>query len=420
VVYEVNHVNRFLPLPTFQKPYFVFRDETVVEQGGVSSQGKDTGSGSDHAPYVMSPYANGIGRRWLDDAGTLRFVNSFWNDCVNYSLTNPAQADTFTGGLVGAVGSPLLADFWTYCDSSELPVGNGYVALGTNGWQIALTVQSSPVPNFRIVSAGRAALSGQPPLCISPGGSQWQNASGGFTPTGQVTANADNSFYWIMIDMLKRQSVITNGFLDLNNPHRVPEGFTDPRLGPFYLQGGNSTRPADIAPTFAFEFDPPLNQLPGGTSVVPQFRAAGAVDATPWYWQAWASVASPLYLTPPYTQAMRDQMKPNATNFPLDPFKAGDAQIRKWDTRPVPGTSTARNYWTYLYNRTVTGYVDDPNELMDPSYTIHYMGPNESFTPRDVRYVNWRFVVGNNVDANPPVNPAIETFSLSYRFQRVQ
>jgi len=117
---------------------------------------------------------------------------------------------------------------------------------------------------------------------------------------------------------------------------------------------------------------------------------------------------------------MRLQMKPDATNFPLDPFKAGDAHIRKWDPRPVPGTSTARNWWTYFYNRTVTGYVDDPNELMDPSYTIRYMGPNESFTPREIRYVNWRFVVGNNVGANPPVNPSIDTFSLSYRFQRTQ
>ena len=42
VVYEVNRVNRFLPLPTFQKPYFVFRDETVVEQGCVSGTGNDT------------------------------------------------------------------------------------------------------------------------------------------------------------------------------------------------------------------------------------------------------------------------------------------------------------------------------------------------------------------------------------------
>ena len=94
--------------------------------------------------------------------------------------------------------------------------------------------------------------------------------------------------------------------------------------------------------------------------------------------------------------------------------------MRKWDIRPVPGSPTARNWWTYFYNRTVTKYVEDPNELMDPSFTIRYAGPNEAFTPRDVRYVNWRFVTSNNVDASPPLAPTIETFSLSYRFQRVQ
>src|SRR5262245_37072259 len=31
---EPNGVNRFLPLPRFEKPYFVWRDETVHEQGG--------------------------------------------------------------------------------------------------------------------------------------------------------------------------------------------------------------------------------------------------------------------------------------------------------------------------------------------------------------------------------------------------
>jgi hypothetical protein len=32
------------------------------------------------------------------------------------------------------------------------------------------------------------------------------------------------------------------------------------------------------------------------------------------------------------------------------------------------------------------------------------------------RYVNWRFVVANNVDVDPPIAPAIDTFALSYRF----
>ncbi|MFM1871543.1 MAG: hypothetical protein RL398_965, partial [Planctomycetota bacterium] len=50
IVYETNRVNRFLPLPTFSKPYFVFRDELVVEQGN------NVGVGSDVAPGTLNPY----------------------------------------------------------------------------------------------------------------------------------------------------------------------------------------------------------------------------------------------------------------------------------------------------------------------------------------------------------------------------
>jgi hypothetical protein len=221
-----------------------------------------------------------------------------------------------------------------------------------------------------------------------------------------------------MLDLLKRQSVITAGFIDLNNPHRVPEGFADPRLGPFYLVNGQSTRPTNVVPSFAYEFDPPLDQLPVGTSVVPQFRGAGVVDGTPWYWDRWMNTTTPLYPAPDFTVTARAELKPTAVNFPLDPYKAGDAHIRKWDTRPIPGTGTTRNWWTYFYNRTVTRYVDDPNQLMDPNFTIQFKGPNEVFTPNDIRYVNWRLVTSNNADASPPVSPSIETFAMSYRFQR--
>jgi len=415
VTYEVNNVNRFLPLPEFQKPYFVFRDETVIEQGLNVGNGRDTGYQSNVMPYIVSPYAGGMGRRWLEDQnGETLLVNGFWCDTANYNL-DTSSADSFTGGLVGAVALPLIADFWTYCDSAELPAGNGYVALGTNGWQVALTVQSSPQPNFRVLSAGRAALgTGQSPICRGPGDTEWNLASGGYTPTGGGTASQDNTFYWIMIDMLKRQSVITNGFVDLNNPHRVPEGFTDPRLGPYYLVNGQSTRPAGIVPSFAFEFDPPLTELPGGTSIVAQFRGASEVDPQPWFWDGWAEPStSMLYpsITGVFQAPQRQQMRPDTTNFPLDPFIAGDAHIRKWDKR------NNRDWWTYFYNKTVTGYVEDPNQLYDPSYTIQFAGPNESFTPQDVRYVNWRFVTSNNVDATPPIAPTIETFALTWRLQ---
>lgn len=423
VVYETNQVNRFLPLPTFTKPYFVFRDELVKEQGLNCGVGSDVVT-STMIPYILSPFLNGAGQRWVDlDAG-VTYANAFWNDQPNRLIPTTSTADNFTGGLVGSVALPLLADFWSYCDSSELPAGNGYVALGVNGWQVSVTVQSSPQPDFRVLSAGRPPSPSGGAQCIGPGSSQWNTASGGWTPGGSVnptpTASRDNTLYWIMIDALKRQSVITNGFLDLNNPYRVPEGYADPRLGPFYLVGGSSTRPADIAPMFTYEFDPPLSSLPGGTSLTPQFRGASAVDPTPWYWQKWISTVNALYPTNPYDQqAARTQLKPSADNFPLDPFKAGDAHIRKWDTRPIPGSSS-RAWWTYFYNTTVTDYVNDPNQLMDPAFTLSHSGPNETFTPAQVRYMNWRFVTTNNTDANPPVSPSIETFALSYRFQRVQ
>ena len=94
------------------------------------------------------------------------------------------------------------------------------------------------------------------------------------------------------------------------------------------------------------------------------------------------------------------------------------AHMRKWDSRPLAGSSQARNWWTYLYNKTVTSYVENPNDLMDPAFTIQFAGPNETFNPQDIRYVNWRFVAANNTAANPPVSPSIETFSLSFRWQQ--
>jgi hypothetical protein len=224
VVYETNHVNRFLPLPAFQKPYFVYRDETVREQGNNNQVGTTELDASGFLPYILSPFPNGQGRRWIDTPpANVSFVSSFWNDGPNALLTG--GPDAFTGGLVGSVALPLLADFWTYCDQASLPLGGGYVALGTNGWQVAITVQSGSTPNFRVLSAGRAPVVGSPvAVCRSPGDSSWQTASGGFIgQTTGTTPPGDNTFYWIMMDVLKRQSVITNGFLDLNNPHRVPE-----------------------------------------------------------------------------------------------------------------------------------------------------------------------------------------------------
>jgi len=442
-VLEPNVVNRFLPLPTFQERdghFFVYRDETVMEQGCQVGLPSDTHT-STFGPWIISPFLNGIGRRAVQGAypappttgGTvtgIQLMDGFWNSGNNQKLTSTA-GDAFTEGLLGSIACPLLADFWTFCDRADRPVGNGYIALGTNGWQISLTVQTSPQPNFRVLSSGRSAPpTGGAPICLSTGSPGWSTAIGGFTPGSGSnvpnTASGDNSFYWIMIDFLKRQSVLTSGFVDLYNPHRVPNGFADSRLGPFFTNPvtGALELPQNTLPVFTYEFSPPLSELPAGTSVLPQFRAAGNVDPGsggtfngPWYWTEWANSAStPANPNSPYPAAIHAQLKPDAINFPLDPLKAGDAHIRKYDDRPVPGG--ARNFWTYLYNRAVTSYVGDPNGLMSPSFLGQFGSSLEGFTPRNVRYVNWRLVASNNPDADPPVAPSIDTFTFSYRFER--
>src|SRR5262249_27186622 len=212
--------------------------------------------------------------------------------------------------------------------------GNGYIALGVNGWQVSLTVQSSPTPNFRVLSTGRTALNGQPVICLGPGSSDWVTAHGGYFPlsnTRTPVSGGDNTFYWLMIAFLKRQTVTPSGFVDLYTPPRVPPGFEDSRLGPYFTnpQTGAIELPPDTLPHFTWDIDPPLGSLPGGTQVVAQFRAAGAVDTLPWYWSEWANpgIPAPGNATANvggvvlYPQQIRAQLRPDAVNFPLDPSK---------------------------------------------------------------------------------------------------
>ncbi len=85
---------------------------------------------------------------------------------------------------------------------------------------------------------------------------------------GQPTLySADNSVYWVMADFLKRQTVVTAGFVDLYNPHRMPSrmpGEGDPRLGPYLVNSsGTSVLPAGYLPRYDWSFEPPLEQLAG-------------------------------------------------------------------------------------------------------------------------------------------------------------
>ncbi len=407
---EPNNVNRFHPLPPLEKPYFVWRDETVLAQGGAAGLSADVNSSARvWEPYIISPFLGGGGRfvtRTLN--GALSFNFGRWINSNNYHVRNKQTQETLTGGLVAPIALPLLADFQMYPDEANQPVGRGYIASGANGWQVALAITSSSIPNFRVYSAGGVA-NGQTRI-VAPGSQAWSLASGGINPSnGQATPSGDNTFYWAQYDFLKRQTVVTAGFVDILNPNRVDPAFPiqDPRLGPFYPAGAANVLPLGTVPRFQTLFEPALSTLPGGTEIIPQYRGASIVDPRPWvaidcnflFWRN------------------RNQVKPDHLNFPLDPRKAGDAGMRKYSDQ-FNVNNVARNFWTYPYNEHVTDYVDDPNRLTDAAFLAGYAGPADSFRPNELRYMNWRFIMKNNVDASPPVSPSLESFATVYRFEQ--
>ena len=375
--------NLYMPLPPLQQPYFTWRDQTVTEQGGEIGQNaapSDTRLSRAYQPYIPSPWRNGRGD--ATPLGLAPGIHGQMNNFHNMKLANRSAADAATGGLLPSIALPLLADFETFCDSPDLPLGNGYIAQGTNGWQVALAMTTASTPNFRSFSGGK------PGYCVGPGTPDWGTARGGFDLNGNRTPNTgDNSFYWVMLDLLKQRTVSTSGFVDLRNPHRMPANATDPRLGPF----------AAATPEFAVMLDPQSSQQPAGTSVTVQFRAAGEVDPAPW---AFAEEVPPQQFA-----------RPDADNVPLDPFKACDAHLRKYDDR------SGRNGWTHFYQRVVTDYVEDPNQLFAGSFTDRYAQPGLPFTPPDIRYVNWRFLMRNAADRTPPVSPSVDTFVLAWRLR---
>jgi hypothetical protein len=392
---EPRGINYFLPLPKFidatkgsqaKNPFFVWRDELESVQGGIA--GIDPRAVS---PYILSPFMAGLGRDYRSLTTTCPKWGA-WDNANNQHLTD-GRRDFFTDGLLGTIALPLLADFWVYPDSAELPKQDPFLASGVNGWQISLAVTGSSRPNFRVYSSGRPGVPGTKMDTTQPG---WRNAVGGWDYTGTTkTPPGDNSVYWVMVDFLKRTSVVTSGFVEIANPHRMRPG-GDPRLGPY------DTR--DTLPVFDTEIGPAQQALPAGTTVVTEFRGASALDRPNPYW--------PRLLQMPARCEPSAAIRPTIDNFPLDPFKAGDAGLKHMDIRG------GRNFWAHPYNRTVTDYVPSPNNLMDEAFTNRFSGRGESFQPEDVKYFNWRFIMRNNVAVSPPVSPTLDSFFVSYRLVR--
>lgn len=407
--------HRYLPLPEFEEPYFVWRDQTLPVQGGDAGAGSDVQNTANvFDPYIASPFLMGRGRGTTGVVGALESENPAWINARNFSLESPTRIDTLTGGLLGALALPLLVDVRIdgYQNGSPggfgVPVGGGPgldmlcgqyrgpgdVTLSGLGWTVSLAHGCSPLPAFRAYSGGFIDQTGvRSDVQIGTGDPEWSRALGGYTPTGQRTPPLDNSVYWSAVGFLKRRTVSTAGFVDLLDPHRVdPAVLDDPRLLQLPAMPVGSG-----ANVMVFVDAPPLGP---GASIDVEVRAAGGVDPEPWIWRQ---------------QGWREELRPTSGNFPLDPRKAGDAGIRKWDDRETGGVP--RDAWVFPYNRVVTGYTDDPALLRDPEWLRGHAGPQGELEPHDVRYVNCRVVLRNGVASGRAVESSVDTLALAWRIE---
>ncbi|MFQ5504291.1 MAG: hypothetical protein ACE5F1_05760 [Planctomycetota bacterium] len=335
VVRDPTGVNRFLPYPSFEKPYFTWRDERLALLGG--------GSG---LPTILSP-----------------FKSRFWNG----SRSTPIPED----GEVGSIALPLLADFEVHPDDPAKPLDNPWFAIGSNGLQASLGVASSLVPNqtwpfFRVYSAGGLIQGRKNPKIMNPTMPGWKLAQGGWNfGSGLNTPPGDANTYWIRVDYLKRISVMTYGFLQLDDPHDDERhDYGDPRLGKYDLNG--------VLPRFAVAVDPLPADQPPGTRVMIEYRAG---------------------------------QEPASTFEAFDPLVAGEAHVRYFD-------NATRKWRSYQHTRRLTGYTRDVTDLFDAGFLERY-----DMRPEDIRLLNFRFVFENNVDSDPPRTPALDSFSFAYRLR---
>lgn len=399
--------NLFVPLPDFEDarqagmadPYFVWRDERVMVQGGESGVSATV---FEPFPYLLSPFMGGRGDGIVEVAGQRMQQSGRWHNGRARRLdTN--QFDSLTGGMVGSIALPLLADFWVHADASVTrPKRRGAGWLG-NAWQSMTTVGSGSIaqqPTFRLFSGGSpAVLTKQDDLHLDPNQPAWSRAAGRRNQQGAWIAGRSRAQPFVMMDFRRRLSVATAGFVELHNPHRVAVR-DDPRLGPFDtlhfpIHAAHDLRIAG-------------GQLPAGTSVHTEFRTAGRLMTPGNNWPISAVLIQP--------GGIRYDNPTTPDNFPLDPRKAGDAHIRHFDGREVSSSIPSREYWSYQYNHNLTRYTEDPETALSAPWLQQFAGPHEQFGPSDLRYINWRFLMQGNLEASPPVSPALDSFALSYRF----
>ena len=372
----------YLPYPKFQRTY-TWRDrrlskwdtknDKAVGLGGIAVPGKETTTDVPNPWFQMNPTA-----------------------ALKLPLAPPNSLAAFRGDVVDGlhpIALPLLLDFLVYPDD---PNKHGGRSTSLNRAMIGVVWYLWP---------GRP---GQPHgYYLNPGNRRGFNkpgmrahTTGGVSPTGVKTiVDPKNTFVakgawivdpslswvnnqfagphqappiddhvpWGRIDLLRRISIVTAGFVDLTRPNKNKITGTPSDGTPVW--DANTYRPTH----FEVVTEPPLEAMPAGTSTLVEWRG---VEILP-----------------------NDQVyDPAAGNMPdqrgnlLNPLYACDAYR----------LAAIQGHTIHVDAKGFTNYHKDPQDLVGP----------KGFGPR---YVNWRIVFTNNTSAVPPLRPFLDSLGLAYR-----
>jgi hypothetical protein len=163
-------------------------------------------------------------------------------------ITKVANTNFYIAGRVPTIGLPLLTEFRTYPE---------FAANGTNGLRIAIALNSSASPYFRVFSTGGVTVGGQ---IINVDPDNTPVAMGAVNPsTGLFTAPRDNVFHYGEAEFVVRVSRAHTVWFDTASP-------------------SSFATPVVIAGTTA---------VPSGTQIQLAFRGASSItgSATPPAWR---------------------------------------------------------------------------------------------------------------------------------------
>ncbi len=191
-----------------------------------------------------------------------QFTYWTWRDTSKLAVAGPSGAGADTAriaGILGAtatnkgfypvgkvptIGLPLLTEIRTYPDA---------LSTGQNGFRIAIAINSSARPYFRVFSTGGVHPTTGKVTTVQPDSSA--SAAGGINPnTGNPTFWGDNTFYYGQADFVVRISRVQTIWFDTQAPGTI---FSDPVV------------------------EPGVDAIPTGTQVIVAFRGATGFNPAP-------------------------------------------------------------------------------------------------------------------------------------------